>query len=110
MESKDYNDIKKVYVYNRLNHEITECNVDSVSECGFAKFSYYLMGSVNHKWHYDLRNGVVRMLESDKIYSSPINFVLVSSDKKSLDWIKESDLAMNSRLKDRILESIKEIV
>jgi len=109
MENKSQEDITKVYVYNRLNHKITECDVIEIDSCCFAKFYYYLEGSINQKWHYDLRNGIVRMLESD-FYSSPTNHVLVSSDKRSLIWIRDSDIEMQNRLKDNILKAIKEIM
>lgn len=110
MENKSQEDIKKVYVYNRLNHEITECDVIEIDSCCFAKFYYYLEGSINQKWHYDLRNGIVRMLDTASVYGTTISHVLVSSDKRSLICIRESDIEMQNRLKDNILKAIKEIM
>ena len=108
MTKEEMKNIKKVYVYNRLNREITECDVDEIDGCYFAHFKYNLEGSNRTTWHYDLRNGVIRHLDGSMITSIP--HVLVSYDKRSLGWIKESDDYIYNHIRSQVFGKLNEIM
>jgi len=78
------NTLENVYVYDRVNGKVDECKVKYIDRCLFAIFEY------NGKdRHYDLRNAVIFPLDTS---FSPVNFdYLVSFDRKSLLWLRDSD-------------------
>ena len=64
--------------------EIYDVDIKYIDECKFAIFDWF--GSINCS--YDTRNCQVQHLEYPNGHSS--SAMLVSSDKRSLNWIKET--------------------
>ena len=74
----------KLYILNTVNMEIYDVDIKYIDECKFAIFDWF--GSINCS--YDTRNCQVQHLEYPNGHSS--SAMLVSSDKRSLGWIKET--------------------
>ena len=108
-------DIKVIYIYNRISSSIYEIPV--VVEKSFAgtwaTFTFSvkrIAGWVQKNCAFDLDGPSVTTLYIDDSFEPNDVDYLVSPNKKALEYIKESDAAMRTRLRARLTESIKNIL
>ena len=106
-------DIKVIYIYDRINSSIYEKPV--VVEKSFAgtwvKFTFSvkrLAGWISKNCAFDLKGPAVTTLHID-FEPNDVDY-LVSPSKKALEYIKESDAAMRRRIHGKLTESIKNIL
>jgi len=108
-------DIKVIYIYDRINNSIYEKPV--VVEKSFAgtwaKFTFSvkrIAGWVPKNCAFDLNGpSVTTLYINDSFEPNDVDY-LVSTSKKALEYIKESDEAMRVRIHAKLSESIKNIL
>ena len=83
MTQEDKYSIEKLYIMDVKTLQITEVIVDEVDECKFAIFNF-----INSKCSYWLKGPNIQTLSVVMSYHYPQ--YIVSKDKGSLNWIKES--------------------
>ena len=83
MTQEDKYVIEKLYIMDVKTLLITEVIVNKVDECKFALFDFR-----DRKCCYGLRGANIQTFEHSQGYKSPR--YIVSKDKKSLYWLKES--------------------
>lgn len=93
----------KLYILNTVNMEIYDVDIKYIDECKFAIFDWF--GSINCS--YDTRNCQVQHLEYPNGHSS--SAMLVSSDKRSLRWIKETIQYKVYDVKEKIRLTLMEV-
>ena len=108
-------DIKVIYIYDRINSSIYEKPV--VVETSFAgtwaifTFSVKrIAGWVSKNCAFDLDGPAVTTLRIEDSFEPNDVDYLVSPSKKALEYIKESDAAMRTRIRNKLTESIKNIL
>ena len=108
-------DIKVIYIYDRINSSIYEKPV--VVEKSFAgtwaTFTFSvkrIAGWVPKKCAFCLDGPSVTTLYIDDSFEPNDVDYLVSPSKNALEYIKESDAAMRTRIRARLTESIKNIL
>jgi hypothetical protein len=106
-------DIKVIYIYDRINSSIYEKPV--VVEKGFAgtwaTFTFSvkrIAGWVPKNCAFDLDGPAVTTLNIS-FEPNDVDY-LVSPSKKALKYIQESDVAMRTRIRAKLSESIKNIL
>lgn len=107
-------DIKVIYIYDRINNSIYEKPV--VVEKSFAgtwalfTFSVKgISGLVPKNCAFDLDGPAVTTLHECLFEPNDVDY-LVSPSKKALEYIKESDDVMRTRIRGKLTESIKNIL
>lgn len=93
----------KLYILNTVNMEIYDVDIKYIDECKFAIFDWF--GSISCS--YDTRNCQVQHLNYPNGHST--SAMLVSSDKRSLSWIKETIENKVYDIKEKIRLTLKEI-
>lgn len=83
MTQEDKYVIEKLYIMDVKTLLITEVIVNEVDECKFALFNF-----IDRKCEYWLRGANIQTLAHSQGYTYPR--YIVSKDKKSLYWLKES--------------------
>lgn len=108
-------DIKVIYIYDRINSSIYEKPV--VVEKSFAgtwaTFTFSvkrIVGWVTKNCAFDLGGPAVTTLHIEDSFEPNDVDYLVSPSKKALEYIKESDAAMRTRICCKLTESIKNIL
>ena len=108
-------DIKVIYIYNRISSSIYEIPV--VVEKSFvgtwATFTFSvkrIAGWVPKNCAFDLNGPSVTTLHINGAFEPNDVDYLVSPSKKALEYIKESDAAMRTRIRCKLTESIKNIL
>lgn len=76
-------EIRQLYVMNVKTLEISKVNVDEIDECRFALFIFN-----ERKCCFNLRGANIQTLSRSQSYACPQ--YIVSKDKASLYWLKES--------------------
>ena len=98
------NTLENIYVYDRVNGKVDECKVKYIDQCLFAIFEYK-----DKDCCYDLRNAVIFPLDTSSL--SPVNFdYLVSFDRKSLLWLRDSDKHCLNSLRSKVLTTVNKIM
>lgn len=93
----------KLYVLNTVNMEIYDVDIKYIDECKFAIFDW----NGNISCSYDTRNCQVQHLNYQNGYSTVT--VLVSSDKRSLNWIKDTIHNKVYDVKEKIRLTLKNV-
>ena len=108
-------DIKVIYIYDRINNSIYEKPV--VVEKSFAgtwaTFTFSVKridGLVPKNCTFCLDGPAVTTLYFDDSFAPNDVDYLVSPNKKALEYIKESDAVMRTRIRGKLTESIKNIL
>lgn len=108
-------DIKVIYIYDRINNSIYEKPV--VVEKSFAgtwaTFTFSVKridGLVPKNCAFCLNGPAVTTLYFDDSFAPNDVDYLVSPNKKALEYIKESDAVMRTRIRGKLTESIKNIL
>ena len=108
-------DIKVIYIYDRINNSIYEEPV--VAEKSFAgtwaMFTFSVKridGWVPKNCAFCLDGPAVTTLYFDDSFAPNDVDYLVSPNKKALEYIKESDAVMRTRIRGKLTESIKNIL
>lgn len=83
MTQEDKYIIENLYIMDVKTLQIIEVTVNEVDECKFALFNF-----MDRKCNYNLRGSNVQTLSHSCGYTYPQ--YIVSKDKGSLNWIKES--------------------
>ena len=93
----------KLYILNTVNMEIYDVDIKYIDECKFAIFDW----NGNIECSYDTRNCQVQHLNYQNGYSTVT--VLVSSDKRSLNWIKDTIHNKVYDVKEKIRLTLKNV-
>ena len=106
-------DIKVIYIYDRINNSIYEKPVVvKKSFAGtWATFTFSvkrIAGWVPKNCAFDLGGPAVTTLYIE-FEPNDVDY-LVSPNKKALEYIKESDAAIRTRIRAKLTESIKNIL
>ena len=93
----------KLYILNTVNMEIYDVDIKYIDECKFAIFDWL----TNNDCSYDTRNCQVQHLEYNNGHLS--RYMLVSSDRRSLGWIKETIESKVYDVKEKIRLTLMEV-
>lgn len=104
-------DVKEIYVYDREAGEIIECPVVRVDACYFAMYEFTFVRNEKPTKKiccFDLTGPEVRLMCLEGIGPSEDAF-LVSTNRKSLRNIMDSDMYMRNRLIRKLKTAIGEL-
>lgn len=75
--------MKELFIMDVKTLEIIKININEIDECKFAIFNFN-----NHKCCFNMRGANIQTLSHSHGYTHPR--YIVSKDKGSLNWLKES--------------------